>query len=202
MRLQVQYKLIKYPSVLSVITACLVVFSLVLMSIDVRAAEKPRKPTVENDMFRLTLMPRTPDQMAGFYEGRGFPAPALKLIKQACFITTVFHNKSNRVIWLELSNWRIVTSQGEVKRLDQGYWKAQWQRIHLPQSYQATFGWTLLPEVRDLQPHEPVGGNLVLPPLNEPFTLKAYFVTGKNKRGTGINVEFHDIRCARDNKSS
>lgn len=175
---------------------------LMLLSTAALAQDKPKRPTVENDMFRFSLMPRTAEQMAGFYEGRGFPPAALQLIKQTCFITAVFRNKSDRVIWLELDNWRIATAQGEVKRLDRAYWKQQWQRIHLPLADQSTFGWTLLPEVRDLQPHEPVGGNLVLPPLQQPFTLKAFFATGKDKRGTGINVEFRNIQCARDSKPS
>jgi hypothetical protein len=182
-------------------TGCLIVWGLVFMG-SVQAQDNPKRPQVENDMFRLSLMPRTPDQMAGFYEGRGFPSSATALVKQACFITTIFRNKSDRVIWLELSNWRIVTAQGEVKRLDRDYWKKRWQGINLSLAHRSTFGWTLLPEVRDLQPHENVGGNLVLPPLQQPFTLKAYFATGKDKRGTGINVEFNNIQCAKDKKPS
>ncbi len=36
-------------------------------------------------------------------------------------------------------------------------------RSDLPQANRSTFGWTQLPAVRDLQPDEPVGGNLVFP---------------------------------------
>lgn len=198
MRLQVQNRLINYR--LAVILISVVLSGVTVPGADVQAEAKPSRPKVENDQFRFTLMPRTPNQMAGFYEGRGFPPSAIQRIKQACFITAVFRNKSNKVIWLELANWQIVTNKGAVKRLDRDYWKQQWQAIHLKPAFQATFGWTLLPEVRDLQPHEPVGGNLVLPQLDKPFTLKAYFVTGKDKRGSGINVAFHNIHCARDSK--
>lgn len=153
-------------------------------------------PKVENALFRFHLTPRTAEQMAAFYEGRGFPASARQIIKNTCFFTAVFRNKSDKVIWLELTNWHFYTLDGEVKRLDRQYWNSQWDKIQLAQASRSTFGWTLLPEVRDLQPHEPVGGNIVLPMLNKPVTLKAYFVTGQNKRGTGINVEFRNIQCA------
>lgn len=155
-------------------------------------------PKLENDLFRFRLLPRTAEQMAAFYEGRGFPESARNNIKNTCFFTAGFRNKSDKVIWLELANWHFYTTTGEVKRLDRSYWNTQWDKIQLPQSSRSTFGWTLLPEERDLQPYESVGGNIVLPVLDEPITLKAYFVTGQNKRGTGINVEFRDIRCARE----
>ena len=152
---------------------------------------------VENDFFRMRLIPRTPEQMAAFYEGRGFPEAARNIIKTTCFFTTGFRNKSDKVIWLQLANWHFYTAKGEVKRLDRDFWNQQWDTIQLAQASRSTFGWTLLPEERDLQPHESVGGNIVLPMTNEPLTLKAYFVTGQNKRGTGINVEFRNVRCVR-----
>lgn len=163
------------------------------------ATEKNEQgPKVENDIFRFRLIPRTPEQMAAFYEGRGFPEAARNIIKKTCFFTTGFRNKSDKVIWLELANWHFFTAHGEVKRLDRNYWNSEWDKIQLAQSSRSTFGWTLLPEERDLQPHEPVGGNIVLPVQDEPLTLKAYFATGQNKRGTGINVEFRNIQCARE----
>ena len=150
---------------------------------------------VENDMFRFRLSPRTPEQMAAFYEGRGFPPAAIDVIKKTCFITVGFINKSDKVIWLELANWRFYAANGEIKRFDRNYWNGEWDRISLPQASRSTFGWTLLPEERDLRAHEPIGGNIVLPPFTGTITVKAYFVTGENKRGTGIKVEFRNITC-------
>ena len=162
------------------------------------AADKAESPTVENDLFKMRLMPRTAEQMAAFYEGRGFPKPAINKIKQACFITVIIRNKSNKVLWLELSNWHFFSKQGEFARLERPYWKEQWSRLNLPQSHQATFGWTLLPEERNLQPNESVGGNITLPKIDLPIEVEANFITGTTKRGPLIKARFENIRCARD----
>lgn len=155
-------------------------------------------PKLENDLFSLRLFLQTPEQMAAFYEGRGFSKAARDLIRQTCYVTAIFRNKSQQVIWLDLKDWRFFSDGREVKRLDRDYWSAQWNSINLEQASRSTFGWTLLPEVRDIQPNESVGGNLVLPSLYTPFTLKAYFALGQNRRGTGVKVQFNNIKCAKD----
>jgi len=160
------------------------------------AMEKPYPgPFVENPDFLFVLMPRTPEQMAAFYEARGFPAAAIARIRTTCFVTVHIENRSRRVIWLEPDRWKI-TSHGEIlPRLDDVYWETQWDAIELPQANRATFGWTQLPAVRDLQPDEPVGGNIVLPGTTATFNLDAYFQTGKDRRGDLLMVRFENIAC-------
>ena len=164
----------------------------------VLADDEPKGYLVETDALRLQLIPRTPAQMAAFYEGRGFPRAALEEVKKTCFMTVVIRNKSQTVIWLEPERWRFLTEKGELKRIDRAYWQSKWRQRNIPQAKRSTFGWTLLPEVRDLQPDEPVGGNIVLPLTDQPFSLEARFATGSDKRGKEIIVRFDTLRCAKD----
>ena len=161
----------------------------------------PAGPFVENDQIFMFLRLLTPEQMAAFYEARGFPGNALDRIRQTCFVMAHVENRGQQVLWLELKNWHFKSARGEIQRYNQDHWAAVWDEIDLPQASRSTFGWTQLPEVRDLQPGEPVGGNLVLPQTDGTFTLEANFHTGKDTRHGMINLSFNDLRCARDEVS-
>jgi hypothetical protein len=161
-------------------------------------AETPPAPSVEDGGLSMFVRLHTPDQMAAFYEARGFPREAIERLRRTCFVMAHVENRGEKVIWLELKNWHFLTAQGEIRRLDRQYWDSVWDDIGLPQASRATFGWTQLPDERDLQPGEPVGGNLILPATDEPFTLRADFLTGKDKRAGMISVRFENLRCATD----
>jgi hypothetical protein len=154
-----------------------------------------RGPYIETDDILMVLIPHTPAQMAAFYEARGFPPAALTLISAACFVTVHIENKSRRVIWLETGNWHLGNNEKTLQRLDKDSWDARWDEIQLPAANRATFGWTLLPTQRDLQPDEPVGGNIVLGGDVKKFNLEARFLTGEDKRGGMLTLEFQDIDC-------
>ena len=152
-------------------------------------------PFVENDDMLMVLMPHTPEQIAAFYEARGFPEAALELISNACFVTVHIENKSQRVIWLETATWQLSSNNQAVQRLDKDHWDTLWDEINLPLAKRATFGWTQLPVQRNLQPDEPVGGNIVLRGDIRKFNLEARFLTGKHKRGGMLEIRFQDIDC-------
>ena len=158
--------------------------------------EKPYPgPFVENEEFLFVLMPRTPEQMAAFYEARGFPPAAIGKIKATCFVTVHIENHSQRVIWVEPHTWKFSSKEQPLQRLDGNYWETQWDAIGLQQANRATFGWTQLPAVRDLQPDEPVGGNIVFPGTTGNFDLEAVLQTGKDRRGDPIEVRFENVAC-------
>ena len=160
------------------------------------AADKPyRGPFVENEMLLVVLIPHTPEQMAAFYEARGFPRNAIERIRNTCFVTVHIENKSRSTIWLEKKNWKTSSNGKPLPRLGRDYWDEQWNDIDLPLAKRSTFGWTQLPEVRDLQPDEPVGGNIVFPDTTETFDLAAYFYLGKDKRGGMLVTRFENIQC-------
>ena len=162
------------------------------------SAETPPPPSVESDGLYMLVRLNTPDQMAAFYEARGFPRGAIEHLRRTCFVMTHIENRGKDVIWLELKNWRFLSGRGEVRPLDRNYWNTVWDEIAMPPASRSTFGWTLLPEERDLQPDEPAGGNVILPGVDGPFTLQADFLTGKDRRAGLIRVRFENLRCAGD----
>ncbi|MEK7260559.1 MAG: hypothetical protein AAB068_00825 [Pseudomonadota bacterium] len=170
-------------------------FALFSAALIIVPAAAPAYADEDRDIV-LHASPRTPDQIAAFYEARGFPRTAIEALTKTCFVTVSFHNRSGDVAWLELSRWRFVDEQGrEVKRRGRAYWNALWEKLGVPMANRATFGWTQLPEVRDLRPSEPVGGNVTLPPPSGRFRLEARFATGARKQGKDIVVILDDLSC-------
>lgn len=163
----------------------------------VTAGRSFQGPYIENNNLLVVLVPRSPDQMAAFYEARGFPQTAIERIRQTCFMTVHIENKSRDVIWLDLDQWRFTAAGKPLQRLDTSYWEAQWDAIDLRQASRSTFGWTQLPPLRDLRPDEPVGGNLVFPGTTGTLTIEASFHTGADRQGGPISIGFGNIGCSK-----
>lgn len=148
------------------------------------------------DGVRYAVVARTPAQIAAFYEARGFPPETLDVLARACFVTVTLVNQGRDRVWVELDRWTLRDADGQpVTRIARGDWQARFERVGLPAAQRATFGWTLLPEVRDLHPAEPVGGNLTVEPTSRPFTLTARLASGTNKEGPPIVIEAPNLRC-------
>ena len=162
-------------------------------------AETPEPGTYRGQGIVLHASARTPEQMAAFYSARGFPENAVKALAQTCFVTAGMRNERKETVWLELANWRFVDAAGnEVRRLKRSDWDALWDQLKLPDASRATFGWTQLPETRDMQPDEDVGGNVpVVPPQGE-FSLIARFPTGASGKGKPIEIIVPGLSCPRD----
>lgn len=146
----------------------------------------------------LSFTPRTPQQMAAFYEARRFPRAMIDILSQQCFITVRVHNKSKHVIWMELANWRFSSNGQPVQRYHRNDWKKRWQEMNMPQASQSTFRWTLLPEKLDYQPDEAEGGNIILPATDTPLTLELDFRTGQDAQGSVIHIHYENLYCAQD----
>lgn len=148
------------------------------------------------DGVYLKATVRTPVQMAAFYEARGFPQKATELLAKYCFVTVIARNRSNRVVWLEPARWIIRADNGRISRpLTPGEWTKLWDSVGLPAAQRAAFQWTQLPGSRDLQPHEPVGGNLSFRRFPGKFTLQMEFATGRGRDGRPIQAEFPGLSC-------
>ena len=166
------------------------------------ATEKKNRYKIENKFVKFGLYPRTPEQMAAFYEGRGFPKVAIDATTKHCFITVGMRNISKTKIWLDQSRWRIYNKQGAVNRTSREQWKQKWTQLEVPLASQATFNWTLLPESRDLHPDEPVGGNITLEPMDTPFTIEAIFPTGEDKLGKPLKIKIDNVRCLKNGEKA
>lgn len=185
------------PALTRTCSLALLAISCLYGSLVAAADRQFQGPYFDNDRLRIVLIPRTPEQMAAFYEARGFPPEALERIRQTCFITVHIENKGDEVLWLELENWQFSSGNRPLARLDQAYWQSQWDAIELPQSKRSTFGWTQLPPVRDLQPAEPVGGNVVLPGTVSSVNIEAVFHSGADRQGETIRLGFGQVPCSK-----
>jgi len=158
-------------------------------------------PFIERPDLLIVLRQHAPEQIAAFYEARGFPAAAIERIKATCFITVHIRNRDDDVIWLDTAEWTFTSKGKPLERLDRSYWDSQWDNIKLRQASRSTFGWTQLPDVRDLQPDEPVGGNLVFPGDTERLDMTLKLPTGTNRQGEPIMLEFRDVECLKEVKA-
>jgi len=149
----------------------------------------------EDEQVSMRLVLRTPEQLSAFYQGRGFSQAAIERILETCFITPIIHNKRLDALWLELDNWQFAADKQSIARLTRDYWPGKWREVGLPQAQRSTFGWTLMPELRDLRLDESVGGSVVIPMQSRPFTLTAHFHTGLDKKGKIKTIVFEGVQC-------
>jgi len=150
----------------------------------------------EDDEVYMRLVIRSKDQLSAFYVGRGFPQNAIDEILKTCFITPLVRNKTLDALWVEPDSWSFIGDNQPIARIKRDYWDKPWKDTGLSLAHQSTFGWTLMPETRDLRIDEGVGGTVAIPMQAKPFTLKARFNTGLNKEGKPKIIEFKGITCA------
>lgn len=164
----------------------------------VAAEAESAKPALDyaDDTMSVRLVLRTPDQLTAFYLGRNFNRAAIDNILDTCFITPIIHNKTLDVLWLALDEWQFSRGDTRIERIKRDYWPERWREAGLPQPQQSTFGWTLMPEVRDLRLDEGVGGSVVIPMQTQPFRLTMTFHTGADRLGPVKTVVFEDLICA------
>ena len=166
----------------------------------VHAGEEPARPApsgpwYEDDEVFIRIVLRSPQQLTAFYLGRGFNQAAIDQILDTCFVTPVIHNKSLPLLWLNLDRWQFLRGSESIPRIKRDYWPEKWDTAALPQAQRSTFGWTLMPERRDLRLDEGVGGSVVIPRQTQPFTLVMNFPTSNNANGPVKRVVFEAIQC-------
>jgi hypothetical protein len=159
------------------------------------APAQPAPPCYENDELSVRVVMRTSEQLTAFYLGREFSQAAIDKILETCFVTPIVHNKTLDVLWLELDEWQFNQGDRVIPRIKRDYWPAQWDEVGLAQAHQSTFGWTLMPEARDLRLDEGVGGSVVIPRQSEAFSVTMKFNTGADKQGPVKTVVFEDLQC-------
>ena len=160
-------------------------------------SETPNFIEYEDDEIYMRLVTRTTDQLSGFYLAREFPQQAINEILKTCIITPVIRNNKFEALHIEPDSWKFIADNKPIERIKRDYWKKIWTKITLSPAHQATFGWTLMPETRDLRFDEGAGGGIAIPLQTHLFTLKASFRTGIKRDGKIKTVTFRDIACAK-----
>lgn len=168
---------------------------LLLLTMNVQAADKAGVSSYQDELIRIRLSPRTAEQMAGFFEARGFPVAMIRELTQYCFFTVVIKNKSERPLWLDLRDWHFVSGEQELRRIPRSQWPPKWKAMNIPLAAQSTFRWTLLPEQLDFQADESEGGNVILERSAKHFSLEARFGLGESGRQGVRLVRIDDLAC-------
>jgi len=163
--------------------------------------DKKKSPAkYEDDEIMFRIIERNPESISAFYQGREFSKQAIDEILHTCYVTVIIKNKTRTTLWLELDNWRFSRNGKTIQRIKRDYWQKRWDKINLNQAHRSTFGWTLMPESRDLREDEGVGGSVVIPTQTTPFLLTANFFTKPDKSGPIKTVTIKDARCVKDIK--
>ena len=150
------------------------------------------------DGVEVYVSARTTEQIHAFYGARGMPADALQALSKACFLTVGLKNRRAETLWLEPARWRFIDADGKpIKYISRQEWKARWEALSVPLAAQSTFGWTQLPESRDLYPEESVGANISIQPPAGSFTLIASFRTGSSGGGKILELIIPNLSCSR-----
>lgn len=170
---------------------------LMLAAISNVFAKAQTKYKFNSTNLRISILLRNPQQIAAFYEGRGFSKAMIAQLAQSCFMTIGIHNKSNKVLWHDLETWTFTRNNKIIKPFNRKYWKTMWLKMGISQAHQSTFRWTLLPEALDFRSNEHEGGNIILPYSKHAYTLNATFKTLKDKSGKPIHVKIENIKCLR-----
>ncbi len=164
------------------------------------AQDAPTAIRYDRQGIAMTITPRTPEQITAFYAARGFPDDAVRALSHACLLTVTITHRREDSLWLEPGRWRFTDARGKsVARLDRAYWNALWERMAVPLANRATFGWTQLPESRDLLSGEPVGGNVAIERTAGPLQIEARFRTGADGRGPEVIVKLEGLACVASN---
>ena len=152
----------------------------------------------KHKLFGIRFITRSPNQIAAFYEARGFPDFAIRELRQVCFVTVGLGNRSNHRLYHDLSRWEFTDKNGPVKRILRPEWKQRWKKLGLEKRFQSTFRWTLMPEKLDFYPQEGEGGNLIFPRTGNPITIKAHIHLSDRDKDKIFEIVFTDIKCAED----
>ncbi len=174
------------------------IFLLIFFSGSLQAEKKEKGLRYEDKDIKVRIFLRSPDQMQAFYEGREFPIAAIKEITKTCNITAVIKNKSKDILWLILNEWEFKSDNKTITRIDRTHWNKIFKAANLKQAHRSTFGWTLLPENRDLRPDEGVGGGVTIPGNIKTVDLVLNFPTGKNKTGPLKSITINNISCSKN----
>lgn len=143
---------------------------------------------------RLTQI--IPEQVRGFYLGRGFTAEDAELIAGDCIFQTVVRNDSaDATVRMDMRRWRVVSSRGEGRPKLREDWGDIWRQRNSPAAARLAFRWALFPSV---QQYEPGDWNMGMSSYGlapgEHFDLTVVFdVAGTQKTG---NIS--GIQCAED----
>jgi len=144
---------------------------------------------------RFQLVQRVPDQARSFYVARGFTLEAIEGYASCVMQTIVNNNTTDKVVALDLANWRVVYDGLERPLKLTADWQKEWTRRGLPKSARIAFQWSQFPNIQKHEPGDWFQGMISteLPPASL-FDLKINWT----ENGVGRTATIKDVQCAED----
>lgn len=96
---------------------------------------------------------RIPDQTRAFYIARNFSAEAASEYATACIFQTILTNNSkDKVVKINLSNWRVIKNNKKIPLQLDSDWQQKWIKMNLSKSSRIAFRWSQFPTIQEHKP--------------------------------------------------
>ena len=144
--------------------------------------------------MRLTQI--IPEQVRGFYLGRGFTPEDVELIAGDCIFQTVVRNDApGKEVRMDMSQWEVVTDEETLRPKLREDWAKIWEQRKSPAPARLAFRWALFPSIQSFRHGDWNMGmsSYGLPP-GERFDLRFSFMVGDSRQAG----EIRDVVCAED----
>jgi len=153
----------------------------------------------ETTGIQVRLTQISPDQARGFYQARGFSAPAAERYAAECVFMTVVRNTGDTPIRHRLADWRYLHAGQAHAIRSKTEWERLWQKQGVAEPARIAFNWAQFPATQTFAPGDwnqgmtsysvPRGGQFDLRFVWR--TLKGINAGGKTHSGT-----LEQVRCA------
>jgi len=143
---------------------CLISYQTSAFADAIQSADKnPGSPkwSTEHHGFSLTLVQLGTEYVSAVFAARGLPKDVVDDISTYCLFGTIIKNTSNKTLSSQLSDWRVVTTEGKEHQLKlKDEWVKQWSAKGVG------FRWLLLSDKQNFDDGDWIQGftTVALPP--------------------------------------
>ena len=106
----------------------------------------------ETQGIQVRLTQISPDQARGFYQARGFSAPAAERYAAECVFMTVVRNTGDTPIRHRLADWRYLHAGQAHAIRSKTEWERLWQKQGVAEPARIAFNWAQFPATQTFAP--------------------------------------------------
>ncbi len=154
-------------------------------------SQSPWHGAREGVALKATALQR--EQVAAFYQARGFAPAAIADYAAACVFSLELHNGGRQPLRLRLADLRAQSPSGTVRFRQPQAWQAEWDRLGVAEPARIAFRWAQFQAGQEFAPGDWIMGMAALERrIDAPFRLVLQF--SDRKRSHEIAIDH--VRCA------